>query len=67
MLTMRAAALLGLLFGLGASCLGYELALPSLTPDVALLGLLLCFAYLGAETYEFIQRFRRRSRRRAPK
>lgn len=71
MLTMRTAATLCILFGLCASCLGYELTPPKLAPDVALLGLLLCFAYISAEAVELARRAlrwldksRRKSRQR---
>ncbi len=65
MLIMRVAATVGLLLGLGASCLGLEIRVPHLSEDIALLGLLLGFAYVASEGSDFVLRMRAMVRKRA--
>lgn len=63
MFPMRIAAVLGLMLGFCAACLGIELVLPSLPPDLVLLGFLLCVAYLATEVFEGVKALLRRFKR----
>lgn len=65
MLIMRFAATIGVLIGLAAGCLGLEVHVPNLSDDMALLGLLLGFAYVLSEAADFLRRLTTSKRKSA--